>query len=130
MMNQETGKLCRLLPELIVVAAFCIAVDGAQRAAAEGAESAPVQTVTNTFNGMTIVTADVYGNIEARAYSYGPGFCTTHVTVGDKTVNIAAPPAIYSPWTEVISHSGSIGFSVSKDDQCDTGTEVQIRYWK
>lgn len=88
------------------------------------------QVVTNYHGGMTIRTANAYGNIETRAMSYGPGFCTTHVSVGDKTVSIAAPPAVYTPWVTVRSHSGSLTFPVSKTDQCDTGTEVQIRYWK
>lgn len=102
----------------------------AGRAVAAGQETEPRLVETSFFNGMTIRTADVYGNIEARAFSYGPGFCTTHVSVGGETISIMAPPAVYSSWTLVTSHSGSIGFSVSKEDQCDTGTEVQIRYWK
>lgn len=103
---------------------------GVLRAPASTAYQEPRLVEANLVNGMIIRTGNVYGNVEARAYSYGPGFCTTHVSAAEKTVSILAPPAVYSNWVVVTSHSGSIGLSVTKEDQCDTGTEVQVRYWQ
>ena len=131
MMKTCRNRIATLaLPAALLFASGAASGEEAPIVEEEPEEAAPVQVVTGIFDGMVISTADVYGNIEVRAMSYGPGFCTTHITVGDQTVSIAAPPAIYSGWVTATSHSGSIGFAVSKRDICDTGTEVQVRYWK
>jgi hypothetical protein len=88
------------------------------------------QVVVGLWQGMTIKTSNSWANVEVRAMSFGPGFCATHITVGDKTVAIAAPPATYSGWVTANSHGGSVNFSISKDDKCDTGTQAQVRYWR
>lgn len=89
-----------------------------------------VQVVAPLINGMTIRTGDSWGNVEVRAKSFGPGFCATHVTVGDKTVSIAAPPMSWSGWVVANSYGGSVSFEISKEDICDTGTIAEVRYWK
>jgi hypothetical protein len=88
------------------------------------------QVIEGLVDGASIRTSNSYGNIEVRAMSYGPAVCTTHITVGDRTVSIAAPPAAYSPWVMANSHTASLSFNIGKRDQCDTRTEAQIRYWK
>lgn len=107
--------------QLIAVAALTLS-------AAAYAEA--TQAVTGLVNGMTIRTSDSWANVEVRAMSFGPGFCATHITVGDKTVSYAAPPAVYGPWVIAASHGGRVSFEVSKSDQCDTGTQAQVRYWR
>lgn len=91
---------------------------------------AATQVETGLVQGMTISTSDSWANVEVRAMSFGPGFCATHITVGDRTVSYAAPPGIYGPWVIVASHGGRVSFEVSKADQCDTGTQAQVRYWR
>ena len=88
------------------------------------------QVVVGLIDGMVIQTGNSWGNVEVRAKSFGPGFCATHVTVGDKTVSIAAPPLAYSNWVVVNSYGGSVSFAISKEDICDTGTIAEVRYWK
>ena len=88
------------------------------------------QVVVGLVDGMYIQTGNSWGNVEVRAKSFGPGFCATHVTVGDKTVSIAAPPYAYSGWVIVNSYGGSVSFQISKEDICDTGTVAEVRYWK
>lgn len=96
---------------------------------ASGPASAAEQRVVGLVDGMTIRTGNSWANVEVRAQSFGPGFCSTEVTVGDKTVIIAAPPLTYSGWTIVNSHGGSVSFEISKRDNCDTGAMAQVRYW-
>jgi hypothetical protein len=88
------------------------------------------QIVTGLVNGMTIQTSDSIANVEVHAMSFGPGFCATNITVGGKTIVVAAPPGIYSEWMIANSHIGKVSFSISKDDICDTGTQAEVRYWR
>ncbi len=94
------------------------------------ADGGGTQTVTGLVDGMTIRTGNSWANIEVRAMSMGPGFCATHITVGDKTITVAAPPLVYSTWYIANSHGGSVSFDISKADQCDVGTLAQIRYYR
>jgi len=87
------------------------------------------QITSGIVDGMTIRTGNSWGNVEVRAMSMGPGFCSTHISVGDRTVNVAAPPGVYTPWMIVNSHGGRVSFNIGKDDICDTGTIAQVRYW-
>ena len=107
---------------LVAVAAFAVGSVAAYAAA--------TQVEVGLVEGMTITTADSWANVEVRAMSFGPGMCSTHISVGDKTVNYAAPPGIYGPWVIVASHGGRVSYQVSKSDQCDTGTQAQVRYWR
>lgn len=93
------------------------------------ADAAEQQRVVGLVDGMVVTTSDSWANVEVRAKSFGPGFCSTEVTVGDKTIIIAAPPIVYSAWTIVNSHGGSVDFTVSKKDNCDTGTLAEVRYF-
>lgn len=102
----------------------------AQSPLSSGYAASATQTTETLYDGMVIRTANVVGNVSVRAYSFGPGFCTTKITIDDKSVNFAAPPATYGPWLDVKSHSGAFSFAISKEDKCDTRTEVQVRYWK
>lgn len=88
------------------------------------------QVVVGLVNGMTIQTGNSWANVEVRAMSMGPGFCATHITVGDKTISVAAPPMVYSSWYIANSHGGKVSFSISKDDKCDTGTLAEVRYFR
>ncbi len=113
-----------------VIAIACSWLGACATAGAAATDAGGEQVVTNYYDGLVVRTANAYGNIETRAMSYGPGACTTHVSAGDKTVSFVAPPATYSSWVVIRSHTGSMSFPISKSDQCSTGTEVQIRYWK
>lgn len=97
--------------------------------ASSSSASAAEQRTVGLVDGMVIKTSNSWGNVEVRAQSFGPGFCSTEVTVGDKTVIIAAPPLTYSSWIIANSYGGSVTFSISKSDNCDTGTMAQVRYW-
>lgn len=92
--------------------------------------AASAQIVAGLVDGMTIDTGNVWGNVEVRAKSMGPGFCATNISVGDKTVAVAAPPFVYSDWQVANSHGGEVSFKLGKEDKCDTGTLAEVRYWK
>lgn len=109
----------------ITLLALTLACAGSAHAADGG-----TQVVIGLVDGMTIQTGNAWANVEVRAMSFGPGFCATHITVGDKTISVAAPPAVYSGWYVANSHGGRVSFTVSKQDQCDTGTLAQVRYFR
>lgn len=71
---------------------------------------------------------DALQQVEFRAKSMGPGFCSVIAGLGSDVVNIAAPPLSWSSWARLpTAHSGG-AFSIRFSPQCDTGAVGEIRY--
>lgn len=87
-------------------------------------------TIVPLVSGMTITTADVVGNVEVRAKSLGPGFCGVKISGGGRNIGIAAPPAAWSSWFNLVSHMNKSIFKVEGEIICDTGALMEVRYQK
>jgi hypothetical protein len=93
--------------------------------------NAESKTVVPFVDGMTITTSDSVANVEVHAQSLGPGSCGVTFTTdhGDST-SFLAPPLVYSPWTVLASHTGSVSYTISDSVSCDTDVLAEVRYFK
>jgi hypothetical protein len=87
------------------------------------------KTTEPFVDGQKITTSNSVANVEVQARSLGPGFCAVEIGGGGKTVGFLAPPLVYSPWTILFSHTGSVTTELSIDVKCDTGILAQVRYF-
>jgi hypothetical protein len=101
-------------------------LSGSSLLAADGG----TQVVVPFVDGMTITTSNSVANVEIRAQSLGPGACAVEFSAGDKTIGLLAPPLVYTGWSVLTSHIGSVTFTLSDDVKCDTGVLAQVRYYK
>jgi hypothetical protein len=87
--------------------------------------------ITEPFvDGQKITTSNSVANVEVQAQSLGPGVCAVEIGGGGKTIGFLAPPLVYSPWTILFSHTGSVTAELSIDAKCDTGVLAQVRYFR
>jgi len=111
-----------------LIASICISL------LAVNAQSAGSNTRVEVpfIDGMTITTSNSVANVEVRAQSFGPGFCSVifNASPGGSDKQIAAPPGTYSGWIVLVSHIGSATFKISNRVECDTGVLAQVRYYK
>jgi hypothetical protein len=86
--------------------------------------------IEELVSGQTITTSDSVANIEVRGQSFGPGACgVTFKSSGDQT-SFLAPPLVWSPWTHLTSHIGSVTLIIEYDVVCDTGIKAQVKYYR
>jgi hypothetical protein len=97
-------------------------------------QSLPVHADSKTtepiVDGQRITTSNSVANVEVQAQSLGPGVCAVEIGGGGKTIGFLAPPLVYSPWTLLFSHIGSVTTELSIDAKCDTGVLAQVRYFR
>lgn len=80
---------------------------------------------------VTFTVANVVATVEVRAKSLGPGACGVEFSTNfNDKIAFLAPPAIWSPWTVLASHSTKVTYRVSADVQCDTDALMEVKFFK
>jgi len=87
------------------------------------------QITAPIVDGMDLTTADVVGNVDVRAKSAGPGFCSVGVSSPLGSAQILAPPGVWSEWTNLFSHLSKVTTQLGTSVDCDTGAQFEVRYW-
>lgn len=89
-----------------------------------------VQVTEPLVSGMLVKTSNSVANVEVRSKSLGPGFCAVNISSSLGSSAFLAPPFSWSPWTNLFSHVGAVGTTVTTSVGCDTGALFEVRYFK
>lgn len=85
----------------------------------------------NSVYSVTFTVANVVATVEVRAKSMEPGVCGVEFSTNfNDQIVFLAPPAIWSPWTFLASHTGTATYKVSADVQCDTDALMEVRFFE
>jgi len=88
------------------------------------------RTTAALVNGTNITTANVTATVDVRAKSLGPGFCGVRISGEGETVQLSAPPFVWSKWQVLFSHIGRASARISTSVNCDTGALFQVRFFR
>ena len=80
--------------------------------------------------GMKITTGNSTANVQVRAKPLAVGVCGVKFSTAGGNAQFLAPPQVWSPWTNLVSHVGSVDLTISSEVVCDVGVIAEVRYHK